>query len=920
MAERTVRQIRQRSLWPRLAVVVLFVLLLSYALGGFLLLPWWVQKNLPHYAQQHLGWDATVGEVHANPFTFSAELRNLQANDANGEPVLAFQRLYVNLSAFDLFNGTAGFQAVELEQPMLRLDVLASGQLNLLRDWQQAPARAEQPADYADIQRSVEPSDTRPSRPRVYLQQGDLSAGTLVLRDFSQNSSQDDGQNDSVEFRITPLTFSLQNLATWARPGDIGEYRVEAMLDQQALSWQGSFEVDPMYSRGSLSVDNVGPDVLSYLLAPYMPYQVRSGRVSLSTDYQWQAGQPMELLTQHGKLTFDDATLALAAKPGEVAFRSGALTVDQIRLDLAAKRIEAGKIEFDGPELSLNRSASGDIDWLVAGSQPTVNGATGVADQPGSGSGFDWSVAGVDIRDGQLSWRDQVPANAAELQLNGLNLSLGALTSHLDEPVNYQAEAALASGGKLDLNGQFTMRPFNLEMAIAGNELALPAFAPYVQQRMAVELPAGLLSLDGSLNLDQQHRPLTGTFSGSASVTDLETRLPGNGQPLLSWQTLQLAPIEYNVNPARLEIGRVTLTDLVANITRNDDGIHNITHLFKRAPADTPAAADADDNQGLIFRIGELQLGNADVNYTDRTLKPELTTHFGKLQGNLSGLSNISPQQGRVSLKGQVNQVGNLDLGGSIATLGTDQNSDLVLNLENLELPRLSPYSGRYLGYGIAGGKMDLKLDYQLQGTRITASNQIILNRLELGQPMDSEQTVGVPIKLGLALLRDGNNVIELNVPVNGDLADPEFQMGKVMMRAFVNVLTKAATSPFALVGTLADIAGLGGEQLHQVSFAPGGVELTEASTQKLAALAQVLSQKPEIILSIHGATAPAADTAAGALSPNALADSRAMVLRQLLVNTHGVDSKQIFVRAPETDASVDANGNIAVNFTLDAR
>ena len=451
-----------------------------------------------------------------------------------------------------------------------------------------------------------------------------------------------------------------------------------------------------------------------------------------------------------------------------------------------------------------------------------------------------------------------------------------------------------------------------------GNELALPAFAPYVQQRMAIELPAGLLSVDGSLNLDQQRLPLTGTFNGSASVTGLDTRLPGNGQPLLAWQTLQLAPIEYNVNPARLEIGRVTLIELAANITRSDDGSHDITHLLTLAPAGTPTAAAANENQGFIFRIGELQLDNADVDYTDRTLKPELTTRFGQLYGNLSGLSNIPPQQGRVSLKGKVNQVGNLDMSGSIATLGTDQQSDLVLNLENLELPRLSPYSGRYLGYGIAGGKLDLKLEYQLQGTRINASNQIILNRLELGRPIPSEQTVGVPIKLGLALLRDGNNVIEVNVPVNGDLADPEFHMGKVMMSAFVNVLTRAATSPFALIGTLADVAGLGGEQMQQVSFVPGGIELTEASNQKLAALAQVLNQKPELILSIRGAAAPEAD--AGAQSPGALADSRAMALRQLLVNTHGVNSKQIFVSAPETDASVDANGNIAVNFTLDAR
>jgi hypothetical protein len=162
--------------------------------------------------------------------------------------------------------------------------------------------------------------------------------------------------------------------------------------------------------------------------------------------------------------------------------------------------------------------------------------------------------------------------------------------------------------------------------------------------------------------------------------------------------------------------------------------------------------------------------------------------------------------------------------------------------------------------------------------------------------------------------------VIELNVPVNGDLADPEFQMGKVMMRAFVNALTKAAVSPFALIGTLADIVGPGGEQLQQVSFLPGSIELTGASIKKLVALAQVLNQKPDLILSIRGAVAPEADTGARTQSPESLADGRATALRQLLVNTHGVNPKQIFVSAPKTDASVDSNGNIAVNFTLDTR
>lgn len=914
MAPRPVRQIRQRRLWPWVTAWALLVLFLCYLFAGFLLLPWWLEKNLPDYARQHMGWQATVAEIHTNPFTFSAQFHDVQASDSDGKRVFSTPRLFVDLSVWQLLKGTLGVQQLEAEQPFLRVDVLADGQLNLLRDWQQAPARQ---------QRSDADSNQTENFPKVHVQQGGISDATLLVRDFSRS--------ESAEFRITPLTLSVQNMATWARPESAGQYRLNAMLDQQTLSWQGSFEVAPLYSRGRIEIDNLGPGVVSYLLTPYTPYQLRSGRVSLSTDYQWQAGQFTELLTRNGELTFDNATVALGADREDVQFRSGALNVDQLRFDLNAGLVEAGHIELSGPELVLTRNADGQIDWVAADSRP---GDGEPRLNPDSGTDLNWSVAGVDIRDGRLLWRDEVPASAAEMELISLNLTLGRFTNHLDEPLNYEAQADLASGGSLDLNGQVTMQPFNLEMAIAVSDLALPALAPYIQQRLNVDLPAGRLSLDGTLDLDQQRPPMTGTFSGSASVTGLDARLPGNNQPLFAWQTLRLAPIEYNVNPARLEIGRITLTDATANIIRNADGSHNISGLrgagqnsaavpraWQPSGSETTAAeSEPAPEPGLIFRISDLQLDNASVRYTDRTFDPELSTLFGQLQGSLSGLSNSAPQQARVTLRGKVNDVGNLDLKGSIAALGSDQPSDLALNLTNLDLIRLSPYTGRYLGYGIAGGKMDLELDYQLKGTRIDAKNHIVLKHLELGRSVPGEQGVDVPVKLGLALLRNGDNVIELDVPVQGDLTDPEFQMGNVMMHAFTGVLTKAATSPFAVMGSLADIAGFGGEQLQQVSFLPGGVRLTARSTKKLAALAQVLNQKSELVLSLRGESAPDADSKAGAPAPAVLAEQRAQALQKLLVNTHGVNAEQIFVRAAKTDASVDMDGNVIVNFTLDAR
>ena len=273
--------------------------------------------------------------------------------------------------------------------------------------------------------------------------------------------------------------------------------------------------------------------------------------------------------------------------------------------------------------------------------------------------------------------------------------------------------------------------------------------------------------------------------------------------------------------------------------------------------------------------------------------------------------------------------------------------------MQGASLPNLSPYFGRYLGYGVDSGKLDVNMDYEITGSRIEATNLIVMDRLELGQPVTSDQAVNVPVRLGLALLRDGDGVIEINVPVSGDLDDPEFSVGKVAMRAFVNILSKAATSPFSVLGSVAELAGLSGEQLSEVRFVAGKTELADGERDKLDALAGALKKRPALLLNIRGGVAPDADGLAllrqrlaeqrgGSLSdeewaqareaylagerslpPEALgnlASARGAWLRQQLAEDYGVDEAQLFLLDPERDAKADDQGLVAVRFALDAR
>ncbi|MBC7184630.1 MAG: DUF748 domain-containing protein, partial [Marinobacter sp.] len=334
----------------------------------------------------------------------------------------------------------------------------------------------------------------------------------------------------------------------------------------------------------------------------------------------------------------------------------------------------------------------------------------------------------------------------------------------------------------------------------------------------------------------------------------------------VSWQTLRLAPVEYNVYPARLEIGTVTLAQPMVNIVRNNQGVLNLRKIVRSSGADRQGEAASGQQQGgdsepeFIFRIDQLILEEGELAYTDLTLEPAFTNSVDKLNGSVTGLSNIAPQDGKVSIRGRVGGVGDLDFEGTIGTLGTEEVSNFQLIMQNLSLPGLSPYFGRYLGYRVDSGKLNLDLDYEISGTRIDASNEVLMDQLELGTAVTSDQAVDAPVKLGLALLRNRSGVIEVNLPISGDLSNPEFSFGQVMMRAFVNLLAKAAVSPFSMLGSIADLAGFSGEELGKVGFVPGSLRLAEGEAEKLAALADALLERPELLLNIRGSVAPETD------------------------------------------------------------
>jgi hypothetical protein len=131
------------------------------------------------------------------------------------------------------------------------------------------------------------------------------------------------------------------------------------------------------------------------------------------------------------------------------------------------------------------------------------------------------------------------------------------------------------------------------------------------------------------------------------------------------------------------------------------------------------------------------------------------------------------------------------------------------------------------------------------------------VDQLTLGDATQSPDATKLPVRLAIALLKDPSGVILLDVPVEGKLDDPEFRIGRLVLRTLVNIITKLVTSPFS---ALAAIAGGDKADLSLVEFAPGSSDLLPESAQRFTLLAKSLGQRPSLGLELEGAAGSEAD------------------------------------------------------------
>jgi hypothetical protein len=495
-----------------------------------------------------------------------------------------------------------------------------------------------------------------------------------------------------------------------------------------------------------------------------------------------------------------------------------------------------------GPETKATPPADGASPWLFTVKKATVDGS-GVV------------------------FPDETAAEPVAIRAEPIQAVVEGLSNEKESKAQTALRFTVNRKGSVSVAGILGLSPLSADLKVDVEKLDLVPLQPYVTDRVKILVRSGEIMVKGRLGLEAAGEgPPQVSFAGQINLGKFASVDRATSEDFLKWKSLFVSGIRANVNPVRLEVKEVSLSDFYSRLIVHPDGTLNLREVFGPSPesgeegatpppeATSPPAPPAGEPP--VVKIGTVVLQGGNVNFTDLFIKPNYSANLTDLGGRVSGLSSEPGTTAELEILGRLNKSAPLEIKGKVNPLVADPSLDVKGSVKGIELEAFTPYSGKYAGYAIDKGKLSFNVDYQVQDRKLKADNQLLLDQLTFGERIESPTATKLPVLLAVALLKDRNGVIDLNLPISGSLDDPKFSVGGVILRVVVNLLVKAATSPFALLGAVFG----GGEELSFVQFQPGLATLDAAALQKLGKLGKALNDRPGLRVDVSGRADPAVD------------------------------------------------------------
>ena len=819
------------------------------------------------------------------------------------ETVAGLRGLDVKDAGFNLRENAVHIGAVRVSEASLLTRLKKDGHLNILDLVTLSSSATNAPAAHSNAGVRVPPMT-------VALDEFAIEHALVSFEDLTRRTP--------FRTELKPIEVNIKGFST--KPGVPANYSFHVASEAaEAFDGVGSFSINPLRSTGEIRVSAVD-------LKKYLPYTERFFRGKIVAG-KFEARVPYRFAQDTSGLRAGVTNLDVKLSALDVLMPEGSEEVTRIneigfhgvQASLEDRRARVGLFKGAGGSVLLRRQKDGTINLLgllAVSKTNTPTAASAPASTPEGGAtnapalalgGWTLNVDEIQLSNYTLKVEDLAPPKPAVFLLDQLALQLRGVSTVASTPVTANVAFRLNQTGSIAVSGTVKLAPLSAEMEFAVTNLDLRAAQPYLEPFVALNIVSGALNTAGKVSF-QTNDPAAPRlrFSGGVRLTHFVTADQVLSKEFVRWDDLTVDGIEAALAPNRLDVGSIGLTHPKVTLLIGADHRANLSLILRKDTAATNAASvppattttTVQTSSANLFpvQIGTLRLDHAALAFTDESVQPSAALGIEELSGTVKGLSSGQNTPAEVDLAGKIGTQSPFSIRGRVNPFPGTRLVDLTITNANTQLTPLTGYMEKYGGYPLKKGHLSTTLSYHIAGMDLKAENRIQVDQLTLGAHNSSPDATKLPLKLGIALLKDNNGRIELDVPVQGRLDQPDFKLGHAILTVVVNMIVKSAASPFKLLGTL---VGAGGEELSFIEFTPGSTNLVEGELDKLGKLAAALAKRPALNLSIEGAVDLKLDR--DALARQQLAEQlKAMRLQELTAKGRAAEPDTTFQVEPE--------------------
>ncbi len=816
----------------------------------------------------------------------------IDITDPAGRSAIKAKTIDVDIAKLDPLSADVAIDRIAVVEPQVDATRRADGSIDLLDLFRMpktsqvdaTPAATSPPSVFTISSLTIERASVR------FVDQTLTTPATTMVRDIHLDAG-------AIALRgATPTTYQLTLKAD----------------DDATIALEGNAIVERRTATGTVAVKGFRPARIGPYLASTLAARIDDGSIDFGARYRIDASgatptgviDQIALHVERLRTSLTDDKAALLGADG-IALEGGSY-------DLATRAFAADAVKLTVPVIAVKRSAKGLVNLRAAlvDAKPAtaVPVAPGAADrkgvavtvQPTAAQAFTAVVKSFEIERGDVSLEDLAVGTPVRVRAQPFNLRAQNVGTAADATIPFDLDATIDKRGKLAIKGKVAVAPLAVDASVDATQVAVGWLAAYAGDQLNIVIASADLNTKGTVKVARGKPtaadpvgPLDVAYRGSLGIVRMRALDRATSEEFVQWKTLDIPKVELQMPaknaPFAVTLGTVALADFYARVIVNANGRLNLQDVVaapgqrqsvttpeapstpvaptasgasrKLAPG-TPATAPSPASTSTVpsIHVDGIKLSGGRIGITDNFIKPNYSANLTDLAGNVSTIASDAAKPADIRLAGRIDGDGALDVTGSINPLAPLKFTDISAVAKDIELTRLTPYAVKYAGYAIDRGKLSMTVKYHIDDGKLDAQNRLFLDQLTFGAKVESPTATKLPVLLAVSLLKNSRGEIDINLPISGSLSDPEFSVGGVIVRVIVNLLTRAITSPFALLGSAFSGGGGAADELGYVQFRPGVSDMTPQGKAKLEALAKALADRPALKLDIIGRFDPATD------------------------------------------------------------